>query len=119
MTINAMHAIIYAEDADKTRAFFKDVLILKSVDAGQGRLIFALPPAELGIHPGSAGEKKHEMYLMCDDIQATVAQLKAKGVEFTSPVTDTGWGLLTSFKVPGSTDLSIYQPKHPTAASAV
>jgi predicted enzyme related to lactoylglutathione lyase len=115
--INAMHAIIYAEDADKARAFFKDVLKLKSVDAGQGWLIFALPPAEMGIHPGTPGEKKHELYLMCDDIQKTVAELKAKGVEFTSPVIDTGWGLLTSLKVPGSTELGIYQPKHPIAAN--
>jgi len=117
--INAVHPIIYAHDADKTRVFFRDVLKLRSVDAGGGWLIFALPPAELGIHPGEPGEKKHELYLMCDDINSTVADLKAKGVEFTSPITDTGWGLLTSFKVPGSTDLSIYQPKHPTAVGTM
>jgi catechol 2,3-dioxygenase-like lactoylglutathione lyase family enzyme len=83
--INAVHALIYAKDADRVRAFFRDVLGFPSVDAGGGWLIFALPPAELGIHPHE-GERECELYLMCDDVQATVAGLKAKGVEFTRPI---------------------------------
>ena len=113
MTITGTHVIIFNEDADAVRGFFRDTLGLKSVDAGGGWLIFALPPAELGIHP-IEGAGHHEMYLMCDDINATVAQLKAKGVEFTSGITDAGFGLRTSFKIPGGAELSIYQPKHPT-----
>lgn len=118
--INGLHTIIYANDAEATRAFFRDVLKLRSVDAGHGWLIFALPPAELGIHPTGdeappSEHGRHQLYLMCDDIQQTVAELKGKGVEFTKPVSDQGWGLLTMMKVPGGGELSLYQPKHPTA----
>jgi predicted enzyme related to lactoylglutathione lyase len=77
-------------------------------------LIFALPPAELGVHPIDDGGH-HELYLMCDDIEQTVEDLKAKGVEFTGDITDAGFGRLTSFKIPGGAELSLYQPKHPTA----
>jgi predicted enzyme related to lactoylglutathione lyase len=112
--ITGAHAIIFNQDADGVRAFFRDTLGFRSVDAGGGWLIFALPPAELGIHP-IEGSGHHELYLMCDDIQQTVAELKSKGVEFTSDITDAGFGLLTSFKVPGGAELSLYEPKHPTA----
>ena|SRR5439155_17383392 len=108
------HAIIFYQDADAVRAFFRDTLGLKSVDAGGGWLIFALPPAELGIHPIEEGGH-HELYLMCDDINKTIDELKARGVEFTSGVTDARFGLLTSFKIPGGAELSLYEPKHPTA----
>jgi predicted enzyme related to lactoylglutathione lyase len=108
------HAIIFNQDADSVRAFFRDTLGFKSVDAGGGWLIFALPPAELGIHPIENGGH-HELYLMCDDIQQTVAELTAKGVEFSSGITDARFGLLTTFKIPGGAELSLYQPKHPTA----
>jgi predicted enzyme related to lactoylglutathione lyase len=108
------HAIIFNPDADSVRAFFRDTLGFKSVDAGGGWLIFALPPAELGIHPIENGGH-HELYLMCDDIQQTVAELTAKGVEFSSGITDARFGLLTTFKIPGGAELSLYQPKHPTA----
>lgn len=114
--IKGTHVIIYNQDADAVRTFFRDTLGFNSVDAGGGWLIFALPPAELGIHPIESGGH-HEMYLMCDDIQQTVADLKAKGVEFTSDITDTRFGLLVSFKIPGGAELSMYQPKHPTAIS--
>jgi hypothetical protein len=112
--INGVHTLFYAKDADKVRSFFKDTLKLGSVDAGHGWLIFALPPAELGIHPTE--DKPHqEFYLMCDDIQATMKDLKAKKVEFVGEVKDQGWGLVTAMKVPGGGEMGLYQPKHPTA----
>jgi catechol 2,3-dioxygenase-like lactoylglutathione lyase family enzyme len=112
------HAILYAEDADAARAFFRDVLGLAHVDVGEGWLVFRLPPAELGVHPTGevdAPTGRHELFLLCDDVEATVAELTAKGVEFTSPVTDAGFGLITSLRVPGAGELGLYQPKHPTA----
>ena len=113
--INGIHAIIYAKDAERVRSFFRDVLELPSVDAGEGWLIFALPPAELGIHPVESGDARHELYLMCDDVHAAMDKLKSKGVEFTMPVSDQGWGLLSRLKLPGSGELGLYQPRHPTA----
>ena len=112
--INGIHAIIYSPDAEQARGFFRDVLGLASVDAGHGWLIFALPPAELGIHPDE-GSGRHELYLMCEDIHAAVAKLKDKGVEFTGPVADQGWGLLTRLRIPGGGEMGLYQPRHPTA----
>ena len=87
--ITGAHAILFTPDADGLRAFVRDVLGLPSVDAGGGWLIFALPPAELAAHP-TEGETRHELYLMCDDIEATVEELRAKGVEFSAPVSDEG-----------------------------
>ena len=110
--INGVHALIYSEQADKVRAFFRDVLEFRSVDAGHGWLIFALPPAELGIHPGQGSTG---LYLMCDDITRTVEQLKKKGVEFTRSIADEGFGLVTGIKLPGGGEIGLYQPKHPTA----
>ena len=94
----------------------RDVLDLPSVDAGGGWLIFALPPAELAAHP-TAADGHHELYLMCDDIKATVAELKAKGVELTKEVSDEGFGLITSLRLPGGGELALYEPKHPTPLS--
>jgi hypothetical protein len=110
--INGVHAIIFSDDAEGLRAFFRDVVGLPSVDAGGGWLIFALPPAELAAHPADAGGR-HELYLMCDEIESTVADLQAKGVEFTAPVSDEGFGLLTSLKLPGGGELGLYEPRHP------
>ena len=110
--ITGAHAIVYSRDADADRAFFRDVLGFPSVDAGGGWLIFALPPAELAAHPADAGGR-HELYLMCDEIGSTVAELQAKGVEFTAPVSDEGFGLLTSLKLPGGGELGLYEPRHP------
>ena len=115
--IHGVHALFYAKDADKVRGFFKDVLKLRSVDAGHGWLIFALPPAELGIHPTE--DKPHqEFYLMCDDITRTVEELTAKGVEFTKPIENQGFGLVTRFAIPGGAELALYQPRHPTAITS-
>jgi catechol 2,3-dioxygenase-like lactoylglutathione lyase family enzyme len=115
--INGVHALLYANDADKTRAFLRDLLGLRCVDAGEGWLIFALPPAELGVHP-QEGEVHHQLYFMCDDVAATVAELSAKGVK-CSEVRDQGWGLVTSLEVPGAGSIGIYQPRHPTAITLV
>ena len=114
--ISGAHVIIYSKDADADRAFLRDIVELGHVDVGGGWLIFALPPSEVAVHPAE-DEGSHELYLMCDDVNATMAELKGKGVEFTSDVTNQGWGLLTSFKVPGAGELGLYQPRHPVAYS--
>jgi predicted enzyme related to lactoylglutathione lyase len=111
--INAVHALIYTKDADADRAFFRDTLRFSFADAHDGWLIFALPPGELAFHPTEGGEH-HELYLMCDDVQATVDELRAKGVEFTQPVSDEGFGLVTAIRLPGGSELGLYEPKHPT-----
>lgn len=111
--ITGAHAIIYGRDADGVRAFLENVLELPSVDAGHGWLIFALPPAEVAPHP-TDGAGHHELYLMCDDIHATVAELKAKGVEFSRPIAEERWGLVTAIALPGSSELGLYEPKHPS-----
>jgi catechol 2,3-dioxygenase-like lactoylglutathione lyase family enzyme len=112
--ITGVHALVFSKDAEADRAFFGDVLGLPSVDAGGGWLIFALPPAELAAHPAEQSGA-HELYLMCDDIAATVEELKAKGVEFATPVTEQGFGLMTRLKLPGGGELGLYEPRHPTA----
>lgn len=107
--IAATHTLLFSDDAAATRAFLRDILGWDSVDAGDGWLIFALPPSELGVHPG---EPRHELFLMCHDVEQTKAELEAKGVEFTGRVEDQGFGLVTRFKVPGAGELQLYQPKH-------
>jgi hypothetical protein len=111
--ITGAHVVLFTRDADGLRAFCRDVLELPSVDAGGGWLIFALPPAELAAHP--EGDDHHRLYLMCDDIEATVAELHARGVEFTGPVSDEGFGLVTAMLLPGGGELGLYEPRHPTA----
>jgi hypothetical protein len=112
--IGGVHTIFYSKQADVVRAFFREVLEFPSVDAGRGWLIFAVPPAELAVHP-SEERGHHELYLMCADVQAEVARLQAKGVEFPEPIKDQGWGLLTKLKLPDGETLGLYQPKHPMA----
>lgn len=116
--INGMHAVIYARDTDKVRAFLRDVLGLKSVDAGHGWLIFAAPSAELAAHPLDEGAgPHHELYLMCDDLKATMKKLEDKGIQ-CGTITEARWGSITSIHLPGdSGELGLYQPKHPTALS--
>jgi predicted enzyme related to lactoylglutathione lyase len=109
--ISGVHAVIFTTDAERDRAFFRDVLELPSVDAGDGWLIFALPPAELAAHPAEKGGR-HELYLMCDDVDATVGELEAKGVNVTRPISDEGFGLLTAIRLPGGGELGLYQPRH-------
>jgi catechol 2,3-dioxygenase-like lactoylglutathione lyase family enzyme len=114
--ITGVHAIIFSRDAEADRAFFRDVLDLPSVDAGGGWLIFALPPAELAAHP-TDGQSRHELYLMCDDISATVEELRGKGVEFTGAIRDEGFGLMTALRLPGGSELSLDQPSHASPLS--
>jgi catechol 2,3-dioxygenase-like lactoylglutathione lyase family enzyme len=107
------HTIVYSKDADADRAFFRDVLGFAAIDAGQGWLIFQLPPAELAVHPAQ-DNGRHEIYLMCNDVEATVRKLQSKRIA-CRPVTDEGWGLLTSLTLPGGGAVGLYQPRHPTA----
>lgn len=113
--ITGIHALIFTKDADADRAFFRDVLGYRYVDAGRGWLIFKLPPAELGVHPADDGPEKHELYLMCDDIEATVAELAAKGVDIIQQPTDMGYGIEAGLRLPGGSELRIYEYNHPTA----
>jgi catechol 2,3-dioxygenase-like lactoylglutathione lyase family enzyme len=108
-----MHAIVFSPAAEQVRAFFADVLGMPSVDAGGGWLIFALPPAELAVHPADGDGGRHELYLMCDDIRATLAGLQGKGVQVAREVTDAGWGLLAAIRLPDGSEFPIYQPRHP------
>jgi hypothetical protein len=120
--INGSHFLLYSKDPDGDRVFLRDVLEFQSVDAGRGWLIFALPPAEIAVHPheGStqpdAGEgvAGAELYLMCDDLGSTMKSLKGKGVSFTR-TSDQPWGVLTTFALPSGLNVGLYQPKHPTA----
>jgi catechol 2,3-dioxygenase-like lactoylglutathione lyase family enzyme len=107
--ITGVHAIVFSPEADQVRAFLRDVLGLSSADAGGGWLIFALPPAELAVHPAD-GATRHELYLMCDDIHATLAELRGKGVEVAKDVADQGWGLLAAIRLPDGSELPIYEP---------
>jgi catechol 2,3-dioxygenase-like lactoylglutathione lyase family enzyme len=111
--IHGAHIIIYSKDAEADRAIFRDVLGFKSVDAGHGWLIFALPPAEAAFHP-SGENGVHELYLMCDDLKAEMASLAEKGVS-CSEVHEQRWGSITKIRLPGGGEIGLYQPKHPTA----
>ena len=111
--ITGVHALMFSPEAEKVRGFLADTLDLTSVDAGGGWPIFALPPAELAVHP-TEGDSRHELYLMCDDIRATLADLTARGVEVSQEPSDKGWGVLAAIRLPDGTELSIYEPRHPT-----
>lgn len=115
----SVHTLLYADDPAAARAFFRDVLGWPHVDSGGGWLIFRTGPSELGVHPmreeGWSTAQHHEVTLMCDDIAATVAELEAKGVEFSRGVRDDDFGLTAMMTVPGAGDMMIYQPKHTTA----
>ena len=121
-----VHVLLYSTDADADRAFLARVLDLKSVDVGGGWLIFGLPPAEMAVHPTDAGAPAAcgpgmigaHVYLMCDDVQATIAALAKKGVE-CAPVHTERWGLRTAIPLPSGSALGLYQPTHPTALGMV
>lgn len=108
----AAHIVIFSEDAEADRAALAGLIEGTPVDAGGGWLIFPLPPAEAAVHPG--GGTGHRLYLTCADIEATVAALEARGIACT-PVSDEGWGLLTTATLPGGASLGVYQPRHPMA----
>jgi hypothetical protein len=105
------HSIIYSRKPQADRAFLRDILGLPHVDAGDGWLIFALPPAEVAVHP-SPRNNVHEFYLMCDDVRAFVAAMRRRRIA-CRPMKDHGWGLLTRVKLPGGGSLGVYEPRHP------
>jgi hypothetical protein len=109
--INGAHIVIYTKDSEADRAFFRDVLKFSSVDAGHGWLIFAMPPLEAAFHDSEHNDR-HELFLMCDDITATLKDLKSKNVK-VSDVGEQRWGRLATFTLPGGGKIGVYQPKHP------
>ncbi|HEV8629993.1 MAG TPA: VOC family protein [Thermoanaerobaculia bacterium] len=123
MAIHGAHVLLFSRDAEADRTFCRDVLGFPAVDAGGGWLIFALPPAEVAVHPSESGEDPAGageamlgavLYLMCDDLRATMAELGAKGVRFTA-AQEAPWGIVTTFALPSGGQLGLYQPTHPTA----
>ena len=113
MAITGTHVLLYTSEPEQLRAALRDVFGWKHVDAHDGWLIFALPPAEVGVHPGEA--PSHQVSLMCDDIEATVAELRAKGIEFRGEPENQGFGIVTTMVLPGGVEMQLYQPRHPTA----
>ena len=114
MAITGAHVLLYTPQAEELRAALRDIVGWNHVDAGDGWLIFALPPAELGVHP-SEGSTHHELSLICDDVAATKAELEAKGVEFRGEPDDMGFGIGLTMLLPGGVEVLLYEPRHPTA----
>jgi catechol 2,3-dioxygenase-like lactoylglutathione lyase family enzyme len=112
--ISGAHVIIYSTNAEADRKFFRDVLKFPHFDAGDGWLIFALPPAEVAVHPTK--KPSHELYLMCDDLAATIEELGEKRVKFSAP-SKQEWGTIVTVKLPSGGELGLYQPRHPVAHS--
>jgi catechol 2,3-dioxygenase-like lactoylglutathione lyase family enzyme len=110
--INGTHVIVSSRDAEADRTFFKDTLGFDAVDAGNGWLIFALPPAEAAIHP-TDGFPTHELYLMCDDVEAERARLEGRGVR-CAEIVEARWGLVTRISLPGGGEVGLYEPRHPS-----
>jgi hypothetical protein len=113
--ITGAHSIIYSTNPEADRAFLRDVLAFPHVDVGEGWLIFGLPPAEVAVHPGDENGA-HELYLMCDDVEAFVAAMSARSIA-CAPVMNRGWGLLTEVTLPGGGKLGVYQPRHARPAA--
>ncbi len=113
MTITGAHMLLYSPEADALRALLGEAFGWEGVDAGGGWMILALPPAEVAVHP--ADRPSHELTLMCDDLDATIAELKAKGVEFKGEPHDERWGRVATMVLPGAVDMLLYEPRHPTA----
>lgn len=124
--ITGAHLLLYSKDADADRAFFRDVLNFKSIDVGGGWLIFKLPAAEMGVHPGG-GEFVQDhggydllgsvLYLLCDNLDETVAKLASKGIECSEPMA-AGWGTSTTVPLPSGGRIGLYQPRHPLATDS-
>ncbi len=111
--ISGAHVIVYTKDAEADRAFFRDILGFKSVDAGHGWLIFALPPGEAAFHP-SDKNGPHELFFMCESLKTEIGSLAKQGVN-CSAVQEERWGSITRIRLPGGGEIGLYQPKHPTA----
>ena len=116
MAVTGTHVLLYTPEAEALRAVFRDVRGWNSSDAGEGWLIFALPPGELGVHPSEAGDSHHELALTCDDIGGTVAELRTRGIEFREEPLDLGWGIGTTMLLPGGVEVLLYEPRHPQPA---
>lgn len=121
--ITGAHFLLYSADAEADRAFFRDVLNFRAVDAGRGWLIFELPPAEMGIHPGSSNFAQlhgdHQLagsvlYLICDDLRMVIQSLERRNIICT-PINEAEWGITTTIRLPSGSEIGLYQPKHPTA----
>ena len=113
MAITGAHAILYGSEPDAVRAVVRDVLGYPNVDAGGGWLIFELPPAEVAMHP-TDGAASQELSFMCDDLEATISQLREKGVDVDTETNEERWGVTTTMHLPGGLDLLLYEPRHPT-----
>ena len=113
MTVTGAHVILYSPESDALRSVLSDTFGWRHVDAGGGWLIFAMPPAEVAVH--AADKPSHELTLMCDDLEATMAELREKGVEFKGEPHEERWGLVTTMELPGGVEMLLYEPRHPTA----
>jgi hypothetical protein len=120
MAINGLHGLLYTSEPEKLRAMLRDVFGFKHVDAGGGWLIFAMPPAEIGVHPDEGDNYesgiRHQLTFMCDNIGKTIAELRAKGVTVVGEPKDEGYGITTMLQLPGGCDVMLYEPRHPIAA---
>ena len=114
MAITGVHALIYTSEPEAVRAVLRDVLGWSHVDAGDGWLIFALPPAELGVHAAEYVVRR-DLSLMCDDLPTTMAELQAKGIEFDGEPADEGFGIGVTMRLPGGAEVLLYEPRHATA----
>ncbi|MFE7796737.1 VOC family protein [Nocardia sp. NPDC057440] len=112
--ITAVHTLVYAEDPDAARAFFRDVLRWPNVDAENGWLIFGTGPSELGVHPAE-GPPAHEISLMCDDLDHTIAELAGRGAQFEGDIAERAFGRCVGMRIPGAGTMLLYQPRHPVA----
>ena len=119
MAIIGTHALLYTTEPDAVRAIFRDVFGFDFVDTGHDWLIFSLPPAELGVHPGEGptfdAGVRHQLTFMCDDLDTTMEELRAKGIEIQGEPQNEGWGITTTMVLPGGLDVMLYQPRHPVA----
>lgn len=118
MAIIGAHVLLYTTEPEALRAVLRDVLGWKHVDAGHGWLIFALPPAEVGVHPTDTPSNVHQLSLMCDDINATIAELRGKGIEVKGEPKEERFGITVMLGLPGGVDMQLYQPRHPLAIDA-
>ena len=119
MAIIGAHMLIYTPEAEALRATLRDVFGFKYVDAGDGWLIFRMPPSELGIHPSEGPRQTdHAISFMCDDINATVDELRSKGIQIDGGPADHGYGIVVMATLPGGVKVQVYEPRHPVAIDA-
>jgi hypothetical protein len=119
MAIFGAHMLLYSSEPEKLRAMLRDVFGFEHVDAGEGWLIFALPPSELGVHPAEGptfdGGARHQVSFMCDDIHATIRELRARGVNVAGEPQDEGYGITVMLHLPGGCEVQLYEPRHAMA----